>query len=131
VTGQFSLVPVLFSLAVISWVAGFDVIYSLQDEAFDKEQELHSIPARFGRSGALRISVFMHVLTSVFLLAAFMLGAYGTFSFIAWGGFTALLIYQHLLVKPNDLSRVNLAFFTTNGVASVMLAVLVFVDFLS
>ncbi len=131
VTGQFSLVPVLFSLAVISWVAGFDIIYSLQDEAFDKEQELHSIPARFGRSGALRISVFMHVLTSVFLLAAFMLGAYGTFSFIAWAGFTAMLIYQHLIVKPNDLSRVNLAFFTTNGVASVMLAVLVIVDFLS
>ena len=130
VTGQFSLVPVLFSFAVITWVAGFDIIYSLQDEAFDREQDLYSIPSRFGKAGALNISVGLHVLTALFPLGAFTLGRYGTFSFVAWFGFTALLVYQHLIVKPNDLTRVNLAFFTTNGIASVMLAVLVFVDFL-
>lgn len=130
VTGQFSLVPVLFSFAVITWVAGFDIIYSLQDEAFDREQDLYSIPSRFGKAGALNISVGLHVLTALFLLGAFTLGGYGTFSFVAWFGFTALLVYQHLIVKPNDLTRVNLAFFTTNGIASVMLAVLVYVDFL-
>jgi 4-hydroxybenzoate polyprenyltransferase len=129
VTGHFSVVPVLFSLAVVTWVAGFDIIYSLQDESFDKQHNLFSIPARFGRSGALRVSVILHVLTSVFLLLAFYTGDYGVFSFIAWGGFTALLVYQHMIVKPDDLSRVNIAFFTTNGIASVMLAVLVFLDF--
>lgn len=122
VTGAFALLPVLFSLGVISWVSGFDIIYSLQDEEFDRQQKLFSIPALFGGKRALMISSLLHLLTSFFLLWAFSEGNLGWVYLTGWGFFTLLLIYQHTLVKPGDLSRVNAAFFTTNGIASVGLA---------
>ncbi|HKR06960.1 MAG TPA: UbiA-like polyprenyltransferase [Bacteroidia bacterium] len=122
VTGDFKLLPLLFSIAVLTWVSGFDIIYALQDIKFDKENKLNSIPSRLGIKGSMRASELLHLFASlVLLLASF----YGKFSWIylcGWGVFTALLIYQHTLVKSNDLSRVNLAFFTTNGIASVVFA---------
>ena len=128
VTGQFSVLPVLFSLAVIFWVSGFDIIYSLQDEEFDKSQKLYSIPAKLGKSKALRVSELLHVASAACIIAA---GFYGNFGWLYWGGvavFAGMLVYQHSIVKPGDLRRVNLAFMTTNGIASVVFALFVIAD---
>ncbi|HJV20222.1 MAG TPA: UbiA-like polyprenyltransferase [Sediminibacterium sp.] len=125
VTGVFAWLPILFSFAVIFWVSGFDIIYALQDVEFDQSQQLYSIPTAFGKAGALRISEILHLLSSLCVIAA---GLIGGFHWIYWIGvlvFTGMLIYQHLLVKPNDLSRVNLAFMTANGIASVVFGVIV------
>jgi len=128
VTGQFALLPILFSFAVLFWVSGFDIIYALQDEDFDRSQQLHSIPAAIGKTKALRLSELLHLLSAGFILYA---GYFGQFGFWYWAGagfFVCLLIYQHLLVKPNDLSKVNMAFFTTNGIASIVFSVFVLLD---
>jgi 4-hydroxybenzoate polyprenyltransferase len=122
VTGSFNLIPVLFSLAVLFWTAGFDIIYALQDEEFDRSQQLYSIPVRLGRAKSLRLSEVLHVFTAAFLALAGFLASFGLFYWIGFAVFTSLLIYQHRLVKPDDLSKVNLAFFTTNGVASILFA---------
>ena len=123
VTGEFALLPILYSFVVLLWVSGFDIIYALQDLDFDKEQELKSFPVFFGKRGALNASNLLHLATA--LIVAFA-GYYGQFGFLYWIGsilFIGLLFYQHTLVKPNDLSKVNLAFFTTNGIASVLFAI--------
>lgn len=128
VTGKFDWLPLFFSFAVLFWVSGFDIIYALQDEEFDKQQKLHSIPVLLGTKNALMLSNFLHVLTASFILFA---GYYGGLNYIYWIGsgiFILLLIYQHILVKPNDLSKVNLAFFTTNGIASVVFSIFVLLD---
>jgi 4-hydroxybenzoate polyprenyltransferase len=128
VTGKFALLPVLFSLAVIFWVSGFDIIYALQDEEFDRSQQLYSMPSWLGKSRALRISEFLHGLSATLVLLA---GIYGGFGWWYWAGvavFMGMLVYQHTIVKPNDLSRVNLAFMTANGIASVVFAVFVITD---
>ncbi len=130
VTGHFDLLPILFSLAVICWVSGFDIIYALQDEGFDKSQKLYSIPASIGKRKALRVSRFLHVLSALFILSA---GIYGTFHWLYGIGvivFAGMLIYQHSVVKSDDLRRVNLAFMTANGIASVVFAVFVIADML-
>lgn len=127
-TGVFSLLPILFSLAVITWVSGFDIIYAMQDIDFDKSQSLHSIPTAMGGARALKTSELLHVLSSAFVVLA---GICGHFSWLYWMGigvFIGMLVYQHLLVKPNDLSRVNIAFMTANGIASVVFGCLVIAD---
>lgn len=128
VTGAFALLPILFSFTVLFWVSGFDIIYALQDEDFDKQYNLHSIPATLGKKGALRVSEILHVLSAACVIYAGIYGHFGTWYWIGTGFFAALLIYQHLLVKPADLSKVNMAFFTTNGIASVIFAVFVILD---
>jgi 4-hydroxybenzoate polyprenyltransferase len=130
VTGKFELLPILFSLTVLFWVSGFDIIYALQDEEFDKKYKLKSIPAWLGKTKALHVSEVLHVLSAFCLLAAGWFGSFGIFYWIGVALFIALLVYQHLLVKPNDLSKVNMAFFTTNGIASVLFAVFVITDIL-
>jgi 4-hydroxybenzoate polyprenyltransferase len=128
VTGQFSLLPILFSFSVLFWVSGFDIIYALQDESFDKQNQLHSIPSAVGKTKALRISAILHLLSATCVMSAGIYGHFGLWYFIGVALFIGLLIYQHLLVKPNDLSKVNMAFFTTNGIASVVFAVFVIAD---
>jgi 4-hydroxybenzoate polyprenyltransferase len=128
VTGYFSTVPILFSLVVIFWVSGFDIIYALQDEQFDKENKLYSIPSLIGKKKALRFSSLLHVLSTICVIGA---GIYGNFGWSYWLGiavFCGMLVYQHSIVKPDDLRRVNLAFMTANGIASVIFSVLVLVD---
>ena len=124
VTGSFALPPVLLGLAVVFWVAGFDVIYSLQDEEFDRREGLRSIPARFGAARALQVARLFHGATLVLLYAVF-LAVHGGWLFgaavVVAGGF---LVRQHRLVSPSDLSRVNAAFFTANGWLSVAVLVL-------
>lgn len=128
VTGKFDLLPILFSLAVIFWVSGFDIIYALQDEEFDKSQQLYSIPAWLGKARALRVSQFLHVLSAAAVAYA---GVYGQFGWLYWIGvavFVGMLVYQHSIVKPTDLRKVNLAFMTANGIASVVFAIFVIAD---
>lgn len=128
VTGQFALLPILFSFAVIFWVSGFDIIYSLQDEEFDRSQKLFSMPSWLGKAKALKVSELLHLLSAACVIGA---GLAGDFSVFYWVGvlvFCGMLVYQHRLVKPNDLSKVNIAFMTTNGFASVAFAILVLMD---
>jgi 4-hydroxybenzoate polyprenyltransferase len=130
VTGVFNLLPLLFSFTVLFWVSGFDIIYSLQDEEFDAANNLYSIPSFLGKKNALLVSRLLHVASASFVIAA---GFYADFGFIYWIGaafFLSMLIYQHSLVKPTDLSRVNLAFATTNGIASVVFGCFVVADIL-
>ena len=127
-TGSFALLPVIFSLIVLTWSSGFDIIYALQDDDFDKSANLYSIPSLVGRKNALNISSLLHLITFAMVTFA---GFYGHAGIIYWAGaaiFSGLLLYQHLIVKHDDLSRVNLAFGTTNGIASVIFAVFVISD---
>ena len=128
VTGAFAFLPILFSLAVIFWVSGFDIIYALQDVEFDQSQKLFSMPAWLGKTKALKLSEFFHLLSAACVVAA---GVYGHFGLWYWGGilvFTGMLFYQHSIVKPNDLSKVNIAFMTANGIASVVFSIFVLLD---
>ncbi|PWT99749.1 MAG: 4-hydroxybenzoate octaprenyltransferase [Bacteroidetes bacterium] len=128
VVGRFNLLPVLFSLTVLFWVSGFDIIYALQDEEFDQSQKLYSIPAALGKVNALRVSEILHLLCASVVVVA---GFYGAFHVWYWIGmmvFVGMLIYQHSIVKPHDLKRVNLAFMTANGIASVVFACFVLLD---
>lgn len=135
VAGRFDWIPVLYGLAVMLWAGGFDVIYALQDEEFDQEQRLYSMPAFFGKARALRISEWMHLGSAALMVYAGRLlhSALPQANDLLWLGtgiFLALLFYQHRLVKPHDLSKVNLAFFTTNGFASLIFGTLTIIDLL-
>ena len=128
VTGKFDWLPLFFSFIVLFWVSGFDIIYALQDEDFDKSQNLKSFPVAVGKKGAIMLSIFFHFTTALFIVYAGIYARFGLWYWMGSGVFILLLFYQHYLVKPNDLSKINLAFFTTNGIASVIFAVFVFLD---
>ncbi len=125
VTGEFAVLPILFSLSVLFWTAGFDIIYALQDVEFDTKQNLKSIPVKIGMRSALVLSGIFHAITAVFIVFAG-LWADDIFQLYYWIGvilFIISLLYQHLIVKPDDLSRVNLAFATTNGFAGLAFSI--------
>ncbi len=123
VTASFNnIIPILISVVVMFWTAGFDIIYALQDEEFDKENQLKSIPSMIGKEKSLKLAKLFHFMSAVLLLLIGYLLNTGFWYWIAAGIFIGLLYNQHRLVKPNDLSKVNLAFFTTNGIASVLFA---------
>ncbi len=128
VTERFDLLPLLFSAIVFLWVSGFDIIYALQDDDFDKSQKLKSIPVYLGRKNALTLSKFLHALAALLVFTGYLSGSFGWLYLIGATCFISLLIYQHSLVKPNDLSKVTLAFGTTNGVASVLFCAFVCAD---
>jgi 4-hydroxybenzoate polyprenyltransferase len=130
VTGYFAWLPLFFSFAVLTWVAGFDIIYALQDEAFDRSQKLHSIPAALGTRNALIVSTLLHICSAAFVIAAGISGHFGIIYWIGAAFYIAMLTYQHMLVKPNDLSKVNIAFANTNGFASVVFAIFTIVSLL-
>ncbi|NMC19797.1 MAG: UbiA family prenyltransferase, partial [Thermogutta sp.] len=123
--GGFALPPVLLSLAVVFWVTGFDIIYACQDTEFDRRFGLRSVPARWGVSAALRVSAMSHILfLGVLAVLAF---TYSPFGMVYRGGLIVvglILAYEHLLVRPDDLSRLNQAFFTVNAVISIGLFVI-------
>lgn len=131
VRGSVEATPFLLAAAVLTWVAGFDVLYALQDREFDQGRGLHSIPARFGVVGALWISGVLHVATLTFLAAlpfAYAAGggpggatSLGWLYGLGWLGCLALLAYQHWIVRPGDLSRLDAAFFTANGALALWL----------
>ena len=122
VMGEFKLLPLLYSFVVLFWVSGFDIIYALQDEEFDRSQNLKSIPVYLGTKNALLLSRFLHLIAASLVLYAGYTAEFHLWYWIGAAIFIFLLIYQHTLVKPNDLSKVTLAFATTNGIASVVFA---------
>ena len=131
VTGHLSVAAALLSLVVFFWSSGFDILYALADEEIDREQELHSIPQRFGRKQAMDFAKYVH-LTELLLVPSFLAQA-GLTDF--WGilagiFFLAMLVYQHTIISPKDLSRLNAAFFTANGIASLVFCVLVYLSVL-
>ncbi len=119
---------VLLSLAVIGWVSGFDIIYSLQDDAFDASQGLWSIPSALGRKKALLLSRILHFITAILIYTAGFQFGFGILYTIGAILFTGLLVYQHSLVRSDDLSKVNIAFMTANGIASIAFAIFVIAD---
>jgi 4-hydroxybenzoate polyprenyltransferase len=129
VTGVFDILPLLLSFAVLFWVAGFDIIYALNDIAFDKEHNLKSIPASFGIKKSLIISALVHFVSMMFIISAGVIYSGGVFFWIGAFIFGFFIIYQHVIVKPNDLSRINLAFFTLNGISSLIFLVFFLLDY--
>jgi 4-hydroxybenzoate polyprenyltransferase len=130
VTGYFEWLPILFSLIVLTWVSGFDIIYALQDDDFDLKLSLKSVPVKMGRKNALILSTILHVFTAIMVVGAGLLAQFGVLYWIGTIVFISLLTYQHVIVKPNDLSRVNLAFGTLNGIASLIFATFTVLDIL-
>lgn len=128
IVGKFDLLPLLFSFIVLFWVSGFDIIYALQDEEFDKNNKLHSIPALFGKKCALLISRIFHVLAAIVVIYAGFVADFGLWYSIGLIVFCGMLVYQQSIVKPYDLSRVNIAFMTANGIASVVFSIFVIID---
>jgi len=120
VTGAFALLPVVLALAVVFWVAGFDVLYSLQDETFDREQGLRSLPAQLGNRRALLLSALFHAAALALLFGTFVLARGGLLFGLGVVLAGAFLVRQHAIVRPGDLSRVDAAFFTANGWLSVI-----------
>lgn len=130
VTAKFDIIPLFFSFAVFFWVSGFDILYALQDEQFDKENQLFSIPAYFGQDKAKWISRTLHFCSFLCLLIVGIFYPFGWLYWIGFAIFTALLIYQHSLVIRFGLQKIDLAFFTTNGIASVLFSLFVILDLL-
>jgi len=133
VTGSFSIIPVLYGSAVLCWVAGFDIIYALQDFEFDMTNRLRSTPVWLGKANALRLSNALQIVCAGLLVYAGYLvsNTYPSVDMLMWIGtaaFLGLLVYQHTLVQVDDLSRINLAFFTTNGIASILFGTLLIID---
>ncbi len=134
VANAFHVIPVLYGVAVLLWVSGFDIIYALQDEGFDRDHKLNSTPVALGKVNALKVSRVLHLVCAVVLVYnGYMLSAFhegiGMIHWVAVSLFTGLLIYQHTLVSATKLDKINLAFFTTNGIASVIFGALVVLDF--
>jgi 4-hydroxybenzoate polyprenyltransferase len=125
VTGSFDVLPLLFSFAVIFWVSGFDIIYALQDIDFDQSQSLYSIPSQWGLKQSLSISRILHVLSASLVIAAYFVGDFHFLYLFGLLIFIGMLIYQQSIVKPYDLSKVNLAFMTANGIASIVFSIFV------
>ena len=136
ITGHFHLLPVLYGIMVMLWVSGFDIVYALQDEEFDRENKLNSIPERFGKRAAKNISIVIHFICAglLFYIAWYQSQVLPSLGFLHWigaFGFAGLLFWQHRLIKLNDLTKINQAFFETNGIASVLFGSAVIIDVLN
>ncbi len=121
VRGSIDVLPLLLALGVALWVAGFDMIYSCQDIEFDRRERLRSAPARFGIAGALRLSTALHIGAAILFLTLPLASSLGGWYLAGAIATAALLWYEHRLVRPDDLSRVNQAFFTINGYVSFLI----------
>ena len=121
-------IPFFLGLAVLFWLAGFDIIYSLQDREFDRQQGLKSIPVRFGVAGALRLSAFFHVCTGVFLALVGLAAKAGIAYWLGFAAVAAILFWEHRIVTPADLSRINRAFFDFNAYVSIGYLLAIIID---
>ncbi len=131
VNGRVSLLAVVLGLAMATWVAGFDILYALQDYEFDKRHGVKSLPVKLGIEGAIRVARMLHLLTFIFLLlVGFLHPKMGVIYFVGLLLLAVFLYYEHRLVKPNDLSKVNKAFFTVNGWVSVLYFLIVLLDYI-
>lgn len=120
ISGEFTPMVFILALLVVVWVGGFDILYALNDEQFDRENSLHSIPQLFGRKGALIASGTLHFIAIVLAFVIGILYINTPIYYIGATIFSAILTYEHIVVKPSDITRVNLAFATLNGVGSVV-----------
>lgn len=130
VTGSFHPLPLLLSTAVLFWTGGFDIIYALQDEAFDRQTKLFSLPSALGPKGALRISSGVHLISALVLA---LLGWFGAFGWLYWTGyalFAILLIWQHQIVSAQNSERAGEAFFTGNTIAAALFSAFLIADLL-
>lgn len=128
VSGKFALVPVIYGLVVTTWVSGFDIIYSLQDAWFDKQNKLYSIPASVGEKRALTISILLHLLSIIFVTAAGIITGSGILYYSGVVLFTAILIVEHIIVRPNRTDKINLAFATFNSMAGIIFSSLAIIS---
>ncbi len=130
VSSSFDWVPFVFSVIVLLWVSGFDIIYAMQDYDFDKKENLKSVPVFLGKKGSLILSSILHISTSILVIYVNFIA---DFHWIYWIGaiiYIVLLFYQHTLVKVNDLSKLNIAFFSTNGIGSLIYGAITVVSIL-
>jgi 4-hydroxybenzoate polyprenyltransferase len=130
VRGEFGVVPVLLGLAVMTWIAGFDIIYACQDAEFDRRARLFSIPASWGLGPALAVSSLLHVGTVGLLVAVAVLGELGVLAYLGIAVTAGILVWEHRIVRPDDLGRVDVAFFNLNGYVSLLLLVAFAADIL-
>ncbi|HBQ85094.1 MAG TPA: 4-hydroxybenzoate octaprenyltransferase [Syntrophomonas sp.] len=130
ITGSFDWQPLIMGMAVACWIAGFDAMYACQDIEFDRQNHLYSIPARFGETGALIFSAVFHLLTLIFLVANGIILLLGLWYYCAIAITALILIYEHIIVKPGDLSRVNFASFKINHYVGMLILVLTLIDIL-
>ncbi len=130
VTGRLDPEVLLLCLVVVTWVAGFDIVYSCQDVGFDSKFGLFSIPARWGVPRALVISFGLHILTIAALFLVYFTFRLSWFSLAGIAALSGILVYEHIVIRPNDLTRVNMAFFTLNGIFSISLFILILGDVL-
>ena len=130
VVGHFEIVPILFGVLVIFWVSGFDMLYALQDEDFDREQKLFSIPVWLGRKNTLLLSLLFHLVSIACVISCGCLSNFGWCYWLGGAAFSSLLIYQHVILSPKDISRINLAFATLNGISSIIFAMFFLFDFI-
>jgi 4-hydroxybenzoate polyprenyltransferase len=128
ISGQFDWQPLILWLAVACWIAGFDTMYACQDIEFDRAHHLYSIPARFGARGALMFSSIFHLLTVVFLVANGLVMGLGIYYYIGAAFTAVLLFYEHFIVNPNDLSKVNFASFKINHYVGMIILLMALVD---
>lgn len=128
VTGKLAVVPLLLGAVVMVWIGGFDIIYALQDYDFDRESALFSLPKAIGKANALTVSRLMHTLAVSLLIAIGRFGGLHLLYYVGVAVVAGLILYEQSLVKPDDLSRVDLAFFTLNGWVSVSLFAFVLLD---
>jgi 4-hydroxybenzoate polyprenyltransferase len=127
-TEDYSWIPVPLMAAVLCWVAGFDILYSCQDVEFDRKTGLFSVPSRLGKSRAFMLSRLLHCLAFVLLLVFGSMASLGSFYYVGILIFAGFLIRQHLLVSPENLDRIDAAFFTSNGIASFVFLIAVVLD---
>ena len=129
ITNTLPFIAVLWGLAVLCWVSGFDILYACQDEAFDKEHGLHSVPSRFGLQKAFLISRVLHALTiGMMISVGILLNWVGLYYWLACTLMTLLLAYEHSIISPEDFTRMDHAFFTTNGLVSVGVMLFILLD---
>jgi len=128
VTGHWALTPILLGLGVMTWVAGFDVVYACQDVEFDRQEGLHSIPARFGLLRGLEISAFLHSIAPIFFIAVGVVMSMSWLYYVGVAIAIVLLFRQHRLVTADDFSKIGVAFFDLNGYLSLLLFVFSILD---
>jgi 4-hydroxybenzoate polyprenyltransferase len=135
VSGRFDVVPILFSIVVLFWVSGFDIIYALQDENFDRANGLQSIPVLLGTSKSMILAKVLHAVCALLMVFSTYKSCFfvGNFGWLIWVGcliFVFMLYYQHSIISENDLSKINKSFFTTNGIASLLYGICFVLDIL-
>jgi 4-hydroxybenzoate polyprenyltransferase len=136
ITDQWSWISILMGATVLTWVTGFDIVYALQDQEFDRSNNLNSIPVVLGTKSSLLVARVLHTVTALTLIATMGL-AYSNYPALGWVAglgsfvFIIMLLKQHMIVKMGDLSRINLAFFTTNGIASLVFGLALIFDLIA